>query len=125
MADFGGEIRLTIGGVPFVLRGTFQLDPTNVVSKDMTNMDGSICRQFTPNAYGADLKSLQDNDRPGIDWNALIRGPAQAIVLVEELTGVTHNFGQAYIIGQPSIDRESGEVTGLQIRSPTYNKKAF
>lgn len=123
MADFGGEMRLTIGGQSFVLRGTFNLDPTNVASKDVTNMDGSVSRQFTPNAFGADLKSMEDT--PGIDWNGLIRGPAQPIVIVEELTGVTHNFGKAYVIGQPAIDRETGEVTGLQIRSPSYIKKVF
>lgn len=123
MADFGGEMRMTIGGQQMVLRGTFNLDPVNTTTKVVTNLNGSISRQFTPDAYGADLKSLEDT--PGIDWQAIIRSPPQPVVIVEEQTAVTHMFTNAVFEGAPSIDRETGEVTGLKIRAPAYTKKTF
>ena len=123
MADFGGEMRLSIGGVPVVMRGTFQLDPTNVTAADITNMNGSVSRNFKPDAYGADLKEVEDSN--GLDWNSILRSAPQPIVIVEELTGVTHQFGNAVVVGKPIIDRETGGVTGLQIRAPSYIKKAF
>jgi hypothetical protein len=123
MADFGGEMRMTVAGQQIVMRGTFNLDPVNTTTKVITNLNNSISRQFTPDAFGADLKELEDT--PGIDWQGLLRGAPASIVIVEEQTAVTHMFTNAVFEGQPSIDRETGSVTGLKIRAPSYIKKVF
>ena len=122
MADFGGEIRLMINGNPLRLRGTFSIDPSNATVTVVTNMDGSISRQIKPDGYGCDLKSLEDT---GADWQGLLRAPPAPMSIVEEATGVTHMFALAVFEGAPVIDRETGEVTGLKIRAPSYQKRAF
>ena len=123
MADFGGELRMTIGAQSFVLRGTVTINPTNIRAEAMTNMDGSVSRKFTPEAYGFDVKELEDSS--GIDWNALMRAPPGPVVIVEEQTGVTHTYPLANIVGQLAIDRETGSVTGFSGKSKGYFRKNF
>jgi hypothetical protein len=122
MADFGGEMRLSINGVTLKLRGTFTLDPANVTVTTVTNMDNSISRQIKPDAYGCELKAVEDT---GVDWQGLLRAQPVPMFIVEDYTGVTHTFARAVFEGAPMIDRETGEVTGLKIRAESYQRKQF
>ena len=120
MADFGGEMRFTIENVGQIrLRGEFDLDPAGVTVSKVTNLDNTNSRQFKPDAFGADLKSLEDG---GLDWNAVMRMPKQKMTIIEEHTGVLHVFGGAFLEGAPSIDRATGEVKGLKIAADSYQK---
>jgi hypothetical protein len=122
MADFGGEMRFNVDGIatPVVMRGEFDLDPSNVTVAKVTNLNNTNSRQFKPSAYGAALKSLEDSI--GLDWTAIMRMPKQKMTIIEELTGVVHVFGNAFFEGEPSVDRSTGDVTGLRIAADTYRK---
>jgi hypothetical protein len=121
MADFGGEMRFNVEGIGQIrMRGEFDLDPSNVSVAKVTNLDNTNSRQFKPSAFGCSLKSLEDS--VGMDWSAVMRMPKQKMTIVEELTGVLHVFGSAFFEGEPSIDRSTGEVTGLKIAADTYRK---
>lgn len=117
---FGGTMRLTVAGQPVTMRGTFKVDPTNVEITDGTNQNGEVYFTFKPNGYGTDGLTLQAD--PGLALNALVRARG-TFVVVEEDTGVIHTFSRAGFSGKAIDDRESGEVSGLNIRSSGYSRK--
>jgi len=119
MADFGGQMHVNFAGMPLVLRGAFKLDPTSVKTDVKTNFDGSLGRIFTPDAYGAEL-TLEDTLPSGVTWERLIKSSPATIALVEDQTGVIHSFSQAVLVGEISVNREDGEVTGIKVRAPQY-----
>ena len=120
MADFGGIMRLSLGSTQFKIRGTFNIDPSGLTVTAITNQDGSNSRTFKPDGYGADLKSLENQD--GIDWNALMKAPRVGARIVEETTGRLHIFSNAFLVGSPVIDTETGEVTGLSLKADAYQQ---
>ncbi|TWD54544.1 tail tube protein [Agrobacterium vitis] len=121
MSDFGGMMHVNFGGVPLVLRGAFKLNPVNTKTEVKTNFDGSIGRVFTPQAPMADV-TLEDTLPAGVTWQQLIMAAPTTIAIIEDQIGVIHTFVGAVIEGEPSVNREDGEVSGLKIRGATYQK---
>lgn len=121
MADFGGEMQFNVPSVGVIrLRGAFSVDPAGVSVTKITNQDNTNSRSFKPDAYGADLKSLEDADT--IQWDQVMRAAPQQMTIIEQQTGRLHIFGNAFFEGTPMVDRETGEVTGLRIAANTYRK---
>lgn len=117
--DFGGRMRVRISsGVLLSMRGTFNLMPTNASAEGVTNQDGSLDRVMTPVAYRAEL-AIVDKD---VDLDALINGPRLNYTIEEDHTGVTHYFTNAFMTGQPSVNRLTGEVTGIALETDSYRK---
>lgn len=116
--NFGGIMRLTVGGQPVTMRGTFKLDDTNLEITDGTNQNGSVYFSLKPNGYGAEV-TLEASS--ALDLNALIRVRG-TFVIVEEDMGVIHTFTSAGFSGKASTDRETGEISGLNIRSSGYSR---
>lgn len=123
MADFGGIMRLTFGGSPLVMRGKFSTEPSSVKADPITNQDGSASRTLEPKGYGADVtfEDSSDGTATELNWNQIMLGGPYNITVVEETTGITHNWTQANFVGDPKSDRENGEVTGLKIHGGSYN----
>jgi hypothetical protein len=119
MADFGGEMRLVANGQTFIMRGTFSIDGTGVSIDHVVNQDGSTSRIFKPDGYGCEIKSLEAGKQ---NWNAIMRQPRGTFSIIEAQTGVIHVFGNAFFKGSPKEDRDTGEVTGLEIRSDSYRR---
>ena len=120
--DFGGEMRLTYDGKPLTLRAKFDSEPSNVEIDGGANQDGSLFRTAKPVGYMAE-PVFQDVPL-GLDWNAIIRGDARNVTLVEEFTGRLHTWTGAQFEGKPKVDHHTGEVTGIKIRSQTYQRRA-
>lgn len=118
--DFGGEMQFNVPSVGTItMRGTFSVDPAGVTVDKVTNQDNTNSRVFRPDAYGAELKSLEDKD--SIKWNTVMRAGKQTMTIVEQQTGRIHIFTNAFFVGTPMVDRETGEVTGLRIASDGYD----
>lgn len=119
--DFGGEMRLRLAdGTNLTMRGNFTLGSSGVSTEAVTNQDGSVSRNVTLKPRTAEV-TLEDD---GTDVNALMRAPRQDIYLVEEFTGVSHVFTNAFFSGDSAMDRATGEWTGLVINSSDYQRLA-
>lgn len=123
MATFGGTVRFSYGGKPLVLRAHITTGPSSVKAEPVPNQDGSISRTLTPWGHRATLKF--EDSTPGSGgavsspipqpWDAIIRGGPYNFSCAELLTGVTHTWANALFFGEPKVNRESGEVDGLEI----------
>jgi hypothetical protein len=94
------------------------IDPTNIKTEAVANGDGSPCYTATPKLYGATIKF---RDRCGIVWNDVMRKTID-ITISEDDNSVTHIFTSARIVGEPSLDRSNGEVSGCEIRGRNISK---
>jgi len=119
--DFGGRIQMRLStGELISMRGTFNITPSRMSTEAVTNQDGSVDRTGTPKAAGFEFNSRDE----GIDFDALMRSPRFNVTFEEEFTNVSHYFTDAFMVGDPSINRISGEVTGLSGASEKYNRSS-
>ena len=122
MADFGGTVNFSYAGTPLVMRGHIMIDPSSIKADGIANQDGSVSRTLTPRGYTAKCK-FQDS-RNGLatpqPWDTILKGGPYNITVVENQTGVTHMWTNAAFTGEPSVDRERGEVDGLGWIAPSY-----
>jgi hypothetical protein len=117
--DFGGHIRFTYNGTPLVIRGKVEREATNMESSEITNENGSVSQVGKPKAQElmAEFEDADVNGNP-VNWEGVVFGGRYNIAVIEEDTGVTHNYSNAFFKGKPKIDRLNGLVTGLSIVAP-------
>lgn len=117
--SFGGRISVKAGTDRYPPADvSVTIEPTNIKTEATANGDGSPCYTATPKLYGATLKF---RDRSNIVWNDVMRKTLD-ITISEDDNSVTHVFTSARIVGEPSIDRSNGEVSGCEIRGAQYRK---
>lgn len=121
MSDFGGEMRLSINGAPLVVRAGVTVRPSSYNVTGIANQDGSVSRTFAPQGWRA---SVTFEDAPGTNWHALMGQAASRITLIEDKTGILHTWQGAFLTGEPSVDRMTGEVTGIELMARSYVKTA-
>lgn len=119
--NYGGRmvLRLSSGEV-FSLRGTFNITPAGQSNEAITNQDGSVDRIGTPQGRGFELNFADK----GIDYDALMSAPRFNVTVTEDFTGVTHYFTDGFVVGNPSINRVNGEVSGLSGVAEDYSRSA-
>lgn len=116
--DHGGNIRVKLSdGTVFVLRGTFNVMASRRSVEAVTNQDGSVDRTATPMAARAEV-TLADR---GGNYETLMKARAD-YTFIEDDNGVTHYFTNAFLSGEPSVNRLTGEVTGLTVNSDRYSR---
>jgi hypothetical protein len=126
MADFGGIMRFTFGGLPLVLRGKVTTEPASIKAEAITNQDGSTSRSLTPKGFGAEV-TFEDSSAgvaTALNWDQILKGGPYNVSLIEDQTGVVHAWTGATFVGDVKADRMNGDVTGLQIHAPAYSAKA-
>lgn len=117
--DFGGEMRLRLAdGTNLTMRGAFTLGSSGMSVEAITNQNGSVSRSGTLRPRTAEV-TLEDDDT---DVNALMRAPRQDIYITEEFAGVSHVFVDAFFSGEPTVDRATGEWTGIVINGSGYQR---
>lgn len=120
MANFGGRIIFNFGGTAIPpVEGSIELDPTAVESEAQANQDGSIAYMVKPKVPGAELR-LRDAAR--YDWQALLMRTGD-VTIDETDNNVTHFFTGARLVGNPKINRSTGEVTGLRVAGGQYKRR--
>ena len=122
--DFGGEMNFAFGGNPLVMRGEFSTEPSNVSGEGITNQDNSTSRSFKPKGFKASTK-FQDTpvgSATAVDWDGIIRGGGYIITVIETQTNTLHTWTNAKFVGDAKVDRNNGEVTGLDIHADTYKR---
>ncbi|NLS02321.1 hypothetical protein HGP14_02915 [Rhizobium sp. P32RR-XVIII] len=117
--DFGGRINVRLStGATLSLRGTFNTNPSGQSNEAVVNQDGSVDRVGTVQARRAEI-SFADK---GLDYDALMKSRRFNVTMIEEFSGVTHYYTDAFIVGDPQTNRMNGEVTGLTIAAEKYNR---
>ncbi len=120
MKNFGGEMTFAMSsGDRIVVRGAAEIMPSNVNIEGNANQDGSPFRTVTPTGYAANL-TFEDMD--GDDWNRLMRASGFNVTLNESFTGAQHLWTDAAFTGRPSVNRATGEVTGVALLAHSYRK---
>lgn len=118
--DFGGRISLRFStGALISLRGTVTLYTAGQSNEAVTNQNGTVDRVGTPMPYRAEI-TFADS---GLDHAKLMTGPRFNVTIDEDFTGVTHYFTDAFVSGEPQINRINGEVSGVTIVSSKYRRR--
>ncbi|WP_128292005.1 phage tail tube protein [Afifella aestuarii] len=120
MARFGGEIIFSFaGGRKLTMRGDFTVKPAGFSAEAITNQDGSVSQSATlmPHGWEGTFEDAAD-----LDWEELMRLGDFEVTAREDYTGVSHLFGPGFFVGEPSINRKTGEVSGLSGAHQSYRK---
>ena len=117
--QFGGRITFEFNGVYIPpCEGNFVIDPANRSTTAIANQDGSAAYQIKPKLYGCDLH-LRNAD--GVDWNGIMLVQSNCTI-TEEDNARTHLFTNCRLVGDPKVDMSTGEVSGLRVEGPQYQK---
>lgn len=119
MATFGGEMRFTYNGQPLTLRGAIKTMPNRFSAEKVTNQDGSVSRTLRPEAYDCEMVF---EDGANLNWDTIMLSGPFNISIIEDQTNVIHQFTGANFFGRASVDRATGEVSGLTVSSAAYRK---
>lgn len=117
--DFGGRMTLRLStGDLLTIRGTVNQSSGRISVEGIANQDGSIDRSGTL-VPGTTEVTLAAN---GVDLDAVLSGARFNATLIEDFTGVTHYYTNAFLTGKPVENRINGEVTGLTLNYEAYRK---
>lgn len=117
--DFGGVMRFRdSAGKTKALRGTFTVSPSPYTAEGVVNQDGSPDRVATVTAPRAEIVFADK----GVDLAAMMGDARRDVSIIEDFTGVTHLFTDAFYTGDPVTNRMNGEVTGVAIMAAAYRK---
>lgn len=113
----GGRFTLDINGTTYSGRGKATIKPSRVSLSNGANMDGTGYSTVKPVLAELDLTF----DRGiGLAWDETLLLQSLDVTFSEDDYGLTHLYTGARWDGDPSIDSETGEVSGLKICSDKY-----
>lgn len=116
----GGRFELTINGRTYSGRGKATIKPARAVRENGVNQDGTGYSTVKPMLASLDLSF----DRGvGLKWDEAMMLQEIDVTFKETDAGVTHLFTDANWAGEPEIDSENGEVSGLKIETDKYLAK--
>lgn len=115
----GGRVTIDIDGVRYSGRAKAKIMPSTVTMKSGANQDGTGYSTLDPRLAG--LETTFDRGL-GIKWDATMMLKKMNVTFVETDMSpqVVHLFTNARWDGEPEINTEDGEVTGLKIVTDTY-----
>lgn len=118
MNTTGGRYELTIGGRKYSGRGTATLMTAGVSLENGANEDGSGYSTVKAQLCSIDLSF----DRGvGLKWDAAMILKSASVTFREIDANRTHFFTDASWSGSPSLNTETGEVSGLKLECPASN----
>lgn len=113
----GGRYTLDIDGVTYSGRAKATIKPSRVSLTSAANMDGTGYSTVKPELAEIDLTF----DRGlSLAWDETQILKTMNVTFSEDDFGQTHLLTGARYNGAPSIDSESGEVSGLKLCSDKY-----
>src|ERR1700753_1869400 len=113
----GGRFTLDINGISYSGRGKATIKPSRVSLTNGANMDGTGYSTVKPVLAELDLTF----DRGvGLVWDETLLLQRLNVTFSEDDYGQTHLYTGAAFEGEPSIDSESGEGSGLKICRDKY-----
>lgn len=114
----GGRFTLDINGQSFSGRAKATINPAGATRENVANQDGTKSSMVKPKLPSLELTF----DRGvGLVWDEDMMLLDLNVTFVETDAKRTHLFTDASWSGDPSIDTESGEVSGLKIECSAAN----
>ena len=120
----GGRISAAFNGVRYSPRGKATIFPAGLQHAINVNHDGTTSRSTRAQATRVELTFDRGAASSGFArprWDAAFMQGFYNFTLAETDTGVTHYFSNATIVGEPVIDTETGEVSGLTIACSAHD----
>jgi hypothetical protein len=108
----GGTLRLTIDGIVYSVRGNVTIMPTNLEREAGANLDGSV---WVTNKPVPATIEMTVSDRCGLDLETIMGHTCVDATVELDSVGRTYVLVQASVIGRPSLDPTSGEISGLSM----------
>lgn len=115
----GGRLQITIGGTTFDCRGKCSVKPAGVQVEAGANWSGKGYKTVKPVLAQCDLSFDRGK---GIAWDSNFLLADEDVTIAEIDANVTHYFTAAAKVGTPSIDTETGEVSGVTLQSDKYRQ---
>lgn len=114
-SNSGSRVYLTFNGQRWDLRGAVTIRPGGVESDAQANADGSMYVTNKAVLWEADITL---SDRCGIRLADILRCSVDATFDLIDLDR-TYFFTAARVVGRPTINTESGEISGLRVATAT------
>lgn len=116
MPTTGGRVTISFNGRSRSARAEVEIMPARATADAGVNQDGTDFTTVQPKLAGANIRF----DRGTMYWteDELLQKPNVTILEID--ARITHFFTDATIVGEPSINTATGEVTGLSIRTSQY-----
>lgn len=120
MTDFGGEFRFRYnGGNALTIRGEATVEPTNKENTTVVNQNGSLAKVVANMPYKI---ACTFQDGRAVDWDAIMRLSGVDCTMTEDYTGVVYTCTSGHFEGKPSVNRNTGEVSGLSFVGSQFRK---
>jgi hypothetical protein len=107
----GGRVRITANGKVWSARTAVTITPINFERTVESNQDGTIFTKTKPMPCEA---SLTLSDSCGMRIEEIMSCPLDVTIQLIDLNR-QYLFTQAVVVGRPSINTETGEISGLII----------
>ena len=117
----GGRISLTINGRAYTARGKVEIMPATVEVTNDVNRNGTGYGMVKPKLAKAEIEFERSNDDNGVFLSDEDLLASFNLTIVEEDAGFIHYFTSARFSGTPSIDTESGAVSGMAAETDRGN----
>lgn len=116
----GGRTRVTIDGVSYIPRAAPSIKPTRLQNSVFANHDQSVSFGTMNQPATADFPTLDVGPKDIDRFDESFMRNFHNVTILEIDRGVLHQFSNAKVIGEPSINFENGEVSGLSIATDSY-----
>lgn len=116
----GGRYIINANGRRYSGRGKATITPARAVPKADPNRDGTAYRTVEPKLAGIDLSFDRGPKDDVPRWTEDMLLQNVDVTFIEQDAGVTHYFTAASWNGTPSLDTDSGEITGMSVMSDQY-----
>ena len=119
MNTTGGRVTLSINGQTISARAKADIEPSGVEIAAGANLDGTGYRTIKPVLSTINLSFDRGQ---GFKWDTTMMTQSVSCTFIEDDVGVTHLFTAGSFTGRPSINTETGEVSGVKIESDQYQQ---
>lgn len=117
--NFGGRISIEAGNELLVARGEITLDISDREVSAETNQDGSTYYTTAMRPVGG---SCSFTETCSGSWSERMRQCAINITIVEEDHGRQHLYTRTRLVGRPTYNTSTGEISGVTWAGGNYRR---
>lgn len=119
----GGRYSIKIAGQRYTGRGKATIKPSQIGVKADANRDGTGFRTVEAKLASIDLTFDRGPASDRFRWTQALLLKSVDVTFTEDDAGITHYFTAGSWNGEPAIDTDSGEVSGMSVMSDQYSSR--
>ena len=116
----GGRYSIRINGQRFSGRGKATVKSAAATPKADPNRDGTAYRTVEAKLPMISLSFDRGSKSQAIRWDETMILRDVDVTFVEDDAGYTHYFTSGSWVGEPDLDTDTGEITGMSVASDQY-----